>query len=151
MWYRVFCRSAAEVPPADLLAALQAVGRPVTGDFKGDDLGWTAAALRVGSGTPIHVDRYLTAEDDIRGELDTWAGWLETMDFSPHAVPLMERVIQTQQLVTIRKPLDHPNESAVEDMCLTLCRVLAGASDGVYQADGIGWHAADGELLLPEY
>jgi hypothetical protein len=151
MWHRVFCRSAAEVLPAELLARVQAPGRTVEGRFKGDDLGWTAAEFDLGAGTPVHAERYLTDTDDIRDDLNTWAAWLETMDFSPHHGPLMERVVQTKQMVTIRRPADHPNESAVEDVCRTLCRVLAEARDGVYQIDGAGWFAADGTLLLEEY
>ena len=66
MWYRVFCRSEAEVKPAELLAQLQQPGRPVTGDFRGDDLGWTAAELSLGTGSPVYAERYLTGEDDLR-------------------------------------------------------------------------------------
>ena len=65
MWYRVFCRSAAEVKPADLLVALQTPDRVVDGRFTGDDLGWTAAEFTVGQGTPIHAERYLTTEDEL--------------------------------------------------------------------------------------
>ena len=63
----------------------------------------------------------------------------------------MEHVVQCRQLVTVRKPLDHPNESAVEDVCRALCRTLAERADGVYQAEGDGWYAANGKLLLQEY
>jgi len=151
MWYRVFCRSDAEVKPAELLAAVQRPGRPVAGDFRGDDLGWTAAELSLGPGTPIYVERFLTGEDDLREDLNTWAGWLETQDHEPNHARLMEHVIQTRQLVTIRKPLDHANESAVEDVCRGLCRMVAERADGVFQVDGDGWYGADGQLLLKEY
>lgn len=148
MWYRVFCRSDAEVEPAQLLAG---AGESVTADFRGDDLGWTAGELRLGSGSPIHVERYLTGEDDLREDLNTWAGWLETQDHEPNHAKLMEHVIQSRQLVTIRKPVDHPNESALDDVCREICRALAVKADGVFQVDGDGWYAADGQLLLKEY
>ncbi len=151
MWYRVFCRSDAEAKPAELLAAAQQPRRPVAGDFRGDDLGWTAADLSLGSGTPIHVERFLTREDDLRDDLNTWAGWLETQGHEPNHARLMEHVIQSRQFVTIRKPLDHANESAVEDVCRAVCRIVAERADGVFQVDGDGWYAADGTLLLKEY
>jgi hypothetical protein len=53
--------------------------------------------------------------------------------------------------VTIRKPVDHPNESAIEDVCRGMCGMIAERADGVYQIDGDGWYAADGQLLLKEY
>ena len=151
MWYRIFCRSAAELAPADLLARL-AQGRPaVEGRFRGDDLGWTAAEVVLAGGTPIFVERFLTGEDNLRDDLNTWAAYLETLDYSPNHAALMEHVIQSQQMVTVRKPLDHPNESAVEDVCVGLCQTLAAAGDGIYQVEDRGWYAADGTLLLQEY
>src|SRR5262245_4498016 len=107
MWYRIFARSDSEVPPVELLEHLLARGIVVQGRFRGDDLCWTGAELIVGEGTPVYLDRYLTQEDDIRSELDSWAAWLETADYSPNSGPLMERVIQTKQLFTLRKPIDH--------------------------------------------
>lgn len=151
MWYRVFCRSEAEVKPAELLAQLQQPGRLVTGDFRGDDLGWTTAEFSLGAGSPVYAERYLTGEDDLREDLNTWAAWLEAQDHEPNHARLMEHVVQSRQLVTIRKPVDHANESAVEDLCRGLCRALAAAAGGVYQVEGDGWFSADGQRLLTEY
>jgi hypothetical protein len=151
MWYRVLCRSDGEVKADELLAATQQPGRPVEGRFRGDDLGWTAGEVTLGPGSPIHIERYLTGEDDLREDLNTWAGWLETQDHEPNHARLMEHVIQSRQLVTIRMPLDHANESAVEDVCRDLCRIVAERADGVFQVDGDGWYGADGQLLLKEY
>jgi hypothetical protein len=151
MWYRVFCRSEAEVEPTHLLARVQTPGRPVTGQFRGDELGWTAAELTVGSGSPVFAERYLTGEDGLRDDLNTWAAWLETQDHEPNHRRLMERVIQSRQLVTVRRPVDHSNESSVEDVCRILCQALAAAADGVYQVEGDGWFAADGQRLLTEF
>jgi hypothetical protein len=147
MWYRVFCRSLAEVTPAELLADLGASDSR----FRGDDLGWTAGEVVLGQGTPVYVERYLTDTDDLRDELNTWAAYLETLDYCAENVQLMERVIQARQLITVRKPLDHANEIEVERVCLAICEKLAQAADGLYQIEGDGWYASNGTLLLKEY
>jgi len=152
MWYRVFGRSADEVPAAEQAGHLHAAGLPVEPHFKGDDLGWTAGELRLpGLNTPVSLERYLTAEDDIRADLNSYAAILETCDYSPNSGPLMERVIQTRQMVVIRKPLDAVDEVVLEKLLLETCRFLAARTDGIYQIDGQGWFAADGTLLVQEY
>lgn len=152
MFFRAFCRSAAELPPAALAEHLHAAGLPVVPHFAGDDLGWTRASLELpGGGSPVQVDRYLTTADDLRKDLNTFAAELETMTFSDRRHELMERVIQTQQLVTVRRPLDHADEATLDAVCLAVVRAVAAAGDGVVQIDGRGWFAADGELLLQEY
>jgi hypothetical protein len=152
MWYRVFGRSDSEPSPAALAAHLHARGRPVEPHFRGDDLGWTGGELRLpGAGSPVMVQRYLAAEEDIRDDLNAHAAELETMDYGPNHARLMEHVVQTAQLVTLRKPLDAADEVAVEEVLEEACRFLAAATDGVYQVDGRGWFAADGTLLLREY
>jgi hypothetical protein len=147
MWYRVFCRSLAEVTPAELVAD----GGAMDSRFRGDDLGWTAGEVILGPGTPVYVERYLTDTDDLRDELNTWAAYLETLDYSTENIQLMERVIQARQLITVRKPLDQSNEIEVERICLMLCQRLAQASDGIYQIEGDGWYSASGALILKEY
>ena len=152
MWFRAFCRSADELPPAALAEHLHAAGLAVEPHFSGDDLGWTEARLTLpGGGSPVRVSRYLLAADDLRRDLNSFAAELETMTFSDRRHELMERVIQTQQLVTVRRPADHPDEAAAEAVCLAVVRAVAAAADGVVQIDGRGWFAADGQLLLAEY
>lgn len=152
MWYRIFGRSADEVKPAALLEHLQANGLTVTGRFRGDDLGWTAAEISTGADdSPMLIERYLTDEDNLRDDLNTWAGYLETLNYSPNNYPLMERMIQTKQLITIRKPVSHPNEIVAERVCDLLTTFIAQATDAVYQIDKIGWHSPSGELLIAEY
>ena len=73
------------------------------------------------------------------------------MDYSPNHGPLMRHVIQTQQLIVLRGPLATADEVTAERVLLAACRFLAASTDGVYQIDGRGWFAADGELLLQEY
>ncbi len=151
MWYRVFCRTEAAPSPAELLAALQAEGLDIRGHFRGDDLGWTAADIALGASTPVQVERYLTEADGLRDDLNSWAAYLETLDYSPNNGRLMELVFQSRQMVTIRKPLDHPNEIETERACLTVARQMASRGGGIYQVEGDGWYDGSGELLLKEY
>jgi hypothetical protein len=152
MWYRIFGLSDAEVPPASLAAHLHDAGLAVEPHFKGDDLGWTQGELHLpGGGTPVILARYLADEDDIRDDLNAHAAELETMDYSPNSGPLMARVIQTRQLITIRKPVDAADEVLLERLLEATCWFLAPAIDGLVQIDGRGWFAADGKLLVPEY
>jgi hypothetical protein len=151
MWYRVFGASAEEPSPAALAAHLLACGCAVEPHFKGDDLGWTAGELRLPAGSPILIARYLTDADDLRDDLNAHAAELETMDYSPNSGPLMARVIQTKQLVTLRKPVAAADEVRLDAVLEAAARFLAAAIDGVYQIDGRGWFSAAGELLVQEY
>ena len=152
MWLRVFAPTTAEVSLAAIAERLAAAGVPVVPHFRGDDHGWTTGELHLPKGgTPLLLARYLTKEDDLRDDLNAHAAELETMTYSPNAAPLMEKVIQTQQMVTVRRPLDYPDETVVETACETLVRFLAEQSGGVYQIDGRGWFAATGERLVEEF
>jgi hypothetical protein len=152
MWYRIFGLSDNEPSPAALAEHLHAAGLAIEPHFKGDDLGWTAGELRLaGNGTPVFLQRYLTSEDDIRDDLNAHAAELETCDYSPNNGQLMQHVIQTKQLITLRKPLDVADEVMLEKVLEETCRFLAANTDGVYQVDGKGWFAASGLLLLQEY
>jgi hypothetical protein len=90
------------------------------------------------------LERYLAEEEGIRAELNSWAAWLETHENAPEHTHLMERMIQTAQLLTL-----HGGEGP-EQICIDLCRFLAGATAGVYQIDERGFFAADGTLLVVE-
>lgn len=152
MWYRVFGRSSEEVTPAALASHLHGAGLAVEPHFKGDDLGWVSGELRLpGQTTPVRIDRYLTSTDDIRDDLNAHAAILETCDDSPNSGPLMERVIQTQQLILLRKPSDAIDEVVLEKVLIESCGFLAARLDGVYQIDGQGWFSAEGERLVEEY
>jgi hypothetical protein len=154
-WFRVFGRSAAAVEPAALLEHLHAQGFPVAGHFRGDDRGWFRAELVFADGAPpVVVERYLADEEGIRLELNSWAAWLEEQEHNAHAVPLMERLIVTKEVLTLHQAVEDPDDlddaELVERLCLTCCRCLAAATDGVYQADHHGFFAADGTPLVPE-
>ena len=151
MWLRVFCPDPAEVPPADLAGHLHALGFAYEPHFKGDTHGWTTGELRPASGSPVLLARYLTKEDDLRDDLNAYAAELETQTYSPNNGMLMEKVIQTKQMVTVRKPIDHADEAALDRLCDALIGFLATRTGGVYQIDTRGWFTADGTLLLQEY
>lgn len=151
MWYRVFGLTDANVPPSRLAEHLHANGLPLEPHFKGDDLGWTEGELRFANGSPILLARFLTAADDLRDDLNSFAAELETMDYDRNHEMLMERVIRSAQLITLRKPIANPDESASESACERAASFLAAACDGVVQIDGKGWFDAAGRLLLAEY
>jgi hypothetical protein len=151
LWYRVFGRGEIEVSAANLQTYLSGQTVLVTCQFAEDARGWVRADIRFATSSPLHLERYRSDEEGIRGELNSWAAFLETCDYEPKYVELMERVIQAKQLFTLRRPVDYSNEVLVESLCVGLCRFLASETDGVWQCDGEGFFAADGELLLKEY
>ena len=97
MWLRMFGRSSAIPSPTSFVEQLHRDGFTVAPAFKGDDLGWTEASLAFGTGSPILLSRYLTKEDDLRDDLNAYAAELETMDYDPNHLILMERVVRTQR------------------------------------------------------
>lgn len=150
LWYRIFGRRPAVVPPSAVLGHLHALGVSATGTFAPPGEDWAQAVLHVGDAAPLELERFLAAEEGIRAELNTWAAFLETCADSPNSVPLMEHMIQTSQLFTLRHPLDAANEERAEQLCVGLAQFLADATDGVYQVDDEGFYTADGVLILPE-
>ncbi len=152
MWLRVFCPTIEEIPPARMAAALHDGGYHVVPHFKGDTLGWTTGELILDDPTsPLGLARFLTKEDKLRGDLDSYAAELETATHSPHSTALMGRVIRTAQLITVRKPVSHSNDALVDRACEFLVKFLATESQGFYQIDRAGWFEATGELLVEEY
>jgi hypothetical protein len=151
MWHRVFGRSDTEVTRETLEAHLASTGVPIACEFTSDEHGWLRAELRFAATTPLHLERFRADEEGIRAELNSWAAFLETCDYDPNHAALMERVIQTRQLFTLRRPVDHADEVLVERLCVGLCSYLASATDGIWQCDDEGFFAADGALLLKEY
>lgn len=152
MWYRIFGLDAIEPDLAELQQRLLEAGFGGPLQVHGDDLGWTSIEFSIiESGSPLRIDRYLTSDDELRDDLDTWAGWLETQDHDPAHQPLMQHVISTQQLITMRRPLDHADENALDRACQTVVSYLAQSTRGVWQADMQGFFSADGRLLLREY
>jgi hypothetical protein len=150
MWYRVFGTNEMQLAPETIRSQLDGLGCGVTVTFAGGDA-WLRAEIVFADTTPIHVERFLSSEEGIRAELNTWAAYLETCDYSPNFAALMEQMIRTKQLFTLRRPLDAANEVLVDNICLGLARLFARTTEGVYQVDGQGFFSADGLLLLQEY
>jgi len=146
VWYRIFGAGSEMPVPAAILEFLTGRYASVSGEFAADASGWYQADLLV-DGVPLQLERYLANEEGIRAELNSWAAWLETYEDTPAHLHLMERMIQTSQLLTLRSVEESPRTEAV---CVALCRFLAGLSAGVYQIDRHGFFAADGALLVPE-
>jgi hypothetical protein len=147
-WYRVFGRRAALPDPAALLAHLRTLDGEIDGRFQGDGSEWWSAEfLLAEKATPLRLDRFLASEEGIRAELNSWAAYLETCESSPQHAPLMERMIQTQQLFVLQLPVE---DERVARICVGLCEYLAQATEAVWQVDGQGFFAADGTLLLRE-
>jgi hypothetical protein len=152
MWLRVFCPTTVEIAPARIASALHESGFDVQPHFKGDELGWTTGELILGDpASPIGLARFLTKEDKLRDDLNSYAAELETATHSPKAAGLMERVIQSAQLITVRKPVSHPNDAMLDRACEYLVKFLATESEGFYQIDQQGWFESSGELLVEEY
>src|SRR5205823_832035 len=155
-WFRIFGRSDVPLVPAALAEDVQRLHPGAAVHFRGDDLGWFAADLLFDPDTPaIRIERYLTKEDDIRADLNTWAAWLESAGETPEHARLMRRIISTAQLITLHQPNDDnvddvEDDPRVEELCIAVCRFLAGATDGIYQVDNRGFFAADGSLLVAE-
>ena len=151
MWYRVFSRSDCEVTPSQLTEVLHNLGYQFAPHFHGDDHGWTRGELVMAQGSPIAFHRYLTQHDKIRDDLNTFAAVLETMDYSPNHSELMTRVIQTEQMIVIHKPIDHADEITLDALLDAATRYLAQQTDGIIQIDDKGWFSSSGELLIQEY
>src|SRR5262249_51797196 len=149
MWYRVFGINDREPEPVAILEYLRGIDDRVTGHFKGDEHGWTRAEIVFSERlTPLHLERFLAAEDDIRDDLNSWAAWLETEDANSNYATLMQHVIQTKQLFTLQPPEE--DDARVGKLCLALCQYLARQTSGLYQVDAQGFFAADGALILKE-
>ena len=149
-WFRVFGTNDVQPEPARVLEAARGLGGEVSGRFRGDDLGWFRAELAIpGEETPLPLERFLSSEEGIRAELNTWAAWLEETGPGPEAVRLMQHMISTTQVFTLGS-LDPDADATAEQLCVGLCQFLARETAGVYQADGQGFFSADGTLLVPE-
>lgn len=90
--------------------------------------------------------RYSRDADDIRGELQSWAAWIEWQPPSPQQQRLMEHIMTAKQVFTF----DADEDPTSEQLGLVVVGFLARAGDGVYQIDGRGFFAAEGDLLLAE-
>jgi hypothetical protein len=150
VWYRIFGSLDLVPAPVDVAACLAGQGMAAGIAWAADGEAWYRAEIATGEGEPLLLERWLAEEEGIRGELSTWAAYLETCEHSPHHVALMERAIQTRQLFTLCLPDDRGDEGLLIRACAALARHLAQATQGFYQIDGEGFFAADGTLLVSE-
>jgi hypothetical protein len=140
-WYRVFAALDTVPDPAGIEACLAVLGLEVCCTFASDEAGWYRADLACGAAGQITVERFLAGEEGIRAELNAWAGYVETLGDSPTHQALMERIIQSRQLITVE-------ESEDSELGEALCQHLAREVDGFFQADQDGFRDAEGDLLL---
>ncbi|GIW81624.1 MAG: hypothetical protein KatS3mg105_3431 [Gemmatales bacterium] len=148
-WYRVFSTAENPPDPDDLLRPLLSHFPRLKARFLGSREAWLRGEFTVQPDCPmIELERYLTEEDDLSADLQSWAAWLETCEDEPHSAALMQHVIATRQLFTIL--VDEPYADINEEFARTLASLLAQATNGVFQSDGLGFFAGSGELLVPE-
>src|SRR5947209_19934882 len=106
IWYRVFGGSDKIPEPQALLAHLRQQGLAVEGEFEGAGPDWTRGELTLEPVTLV-LERFHAGDEGVRAELNTWAALLEGQEDNPHHVALMERTIQSRQLVTLCRPEDN--------------------------------------------
>jgi len=122
-------------------------GSPVVVHAEIDEQGWWFHLELARSSGGYLLDRY-RPEDGIRDDLNTWAAWLEE-NAGDQAGPLMQRMIGTRQLITLRRE-DRGDEPEAREFCHEVARWLAHQCDGIYQIDGEGFFDAAGTLLVAE-
>ncbi len=153
VWFRVFGTNEGEPDPASLVAHLREIFLDEsTIRFRRDEEGWfTADVLFPGCAQPWRLNRYLASEEGIRAELNSWAAWLEAAEDNRQRDQLMLHLINSRQVFTFEVEIGDLDPIArIDRWCHGLCQLLARQTEGVYQADGQGFFAADGTLLLQE-
>jgi|GEM_PF-480327 len=150
-WSRVFAGNEAQPDPAlfEQEALRLAPGASVS--FVGDDIGWFRALVSLGDSTPLTIERYGADELGVRKDINSWAAFLEACDYAPEAGKAMEAVALCRQVLTLRRPIDHPDEAALDRLMEGLARHLAQATEGIYQVDGLGFFDASERLLVQEF
>jgi len=146
-WYRVFGIQDATPAPEALLAALAEADLHPAAEFTGDDLGWYSVKLTLpGRAEAVEVQRFVAGADDIRGELNTWAAWVETQ--GGDLAWLMQHLISTAQLFVWFVAEDDAEALALS---AALCDYLSRATGGVYQVDGHGFFDTAGTHLVRDF
>ncbi len=148
-WHRVFGSLEKEPPPAELCEELLRHGFAVRPHFRGDDTGWFAARLELGGSSSLHIGRFLVQEDKLRGDLNSWCAWVETLPASTAHEALLDTFVCTKQLFTLFADAEAEGEAA-SLACSILCRWLAQQTEGIYQVDGQGVFDKQGTLLVAD-
>jgi hypothetical protein len=150
LWYRIFAGNAVMPEEIGIERCLASSAVEAKISWASSSQGWYRGDIALEKGISLVLERWLADEEGIRGELNTWAGYLETCPDSPHRQTLMERTIQAKQLFTLRRPIDPPHEELIQRTCVALSQHLAKLTEGFYQADEHGFFAAGGMLLVSE-
>src|SRR5215468_5204278 len=97
-WCRVFSVRDAQPEPARLIEFVRSHGLGIAGQFYGDEQGrWHRAELHFHPhAAPLHLQRFVEAEDDLRNDLNRWAAWVELAEANPHQQRLMEFLVNVQ-------------------------------------------------------
>jgi len=149
--HHVFGGNHLEPRPEVLLEHLQRQGFDVSGHFRGDGRGWFSVELTcTSSPAPLSMNRYLADEDGIRAELNSWAAYVETITSEREAAPLMQRLINARQIYVIEQPFQAIEAGEAVDFGSSLCRFLAETTEGIYYANGRGFFAPDGRMLIDD-
>ncbi len=149
-WHRVFGSLEKEPPPAELCEELLRHGFAVRPHFRGDERGWFAARLEWEDGSSsLNVGRFLVQDDNLRGDLNSWCAWVETLPESAAHEVLLDTFVCTKQLFTFYADAE-PEGEAASPGCLILCRWLAQQTQGIYQIDGQGVYDKLGTLLVAD-
>lgn len=151
LWCRAFARSDKSPDPVAIAALAMSIHPGTTCHFGADQAGWFSCEVRLPDGAAISLDRFPVTEEGVRRDLNTWAAWVETCDYSDRAGELMERVIQSAQFFTLRLPVAAADDLAVDKLARGICLHLAGDLDGLWQVDGDGLYDASGDKVLQEY
>jgi hypothetical protein len=143
-WVRVFARCPGGALESERLHALLADVSPRSViECESGERDWERITLTWPEGGSLVIERFHRDETGIRGELQAWAAWLETLPSNPHTERLMAHMIQTLEVLTLRA-------TDRTDLAIMLAQAIAKQADGVYQVDGVGVFASDGLLLVRE-
>jgi hypothetical protein len=149
-WFRVFGLSDVEPDLRQWIDAVPVLAFHGAVQFQKGERGWWRAEIQVPENRgSILVERFWRDEEGVREELQTWAAWLEICEGNPYRERLMQHMISTQQVFTVR-PSDEVGGAMIESLCVPLCQFVAGATKGVYEVDGRGFFDAEGSLLVQE-
>lgn len=150
-WSRVFGLLDLNPDPARLeQAALEIIPKAAV-HLKGDDRGWFCAEISWGQGSPLTIETYAATDPEVRADLNTWAAYIETCDYSPNAHSTMVKVALSQQIITLRRPIDHADESGLDRLMHGMAQHLALEIDGIFQIDEAGFFDKNGTLLVEEF
>src|SRR4051812_43078020 len=108
-WYRVFGATDVAPPLPDLECILVESGVSASLQSDGNPEGWFRTELTIPPLGEIVLERWLADEEGVRAELNNWAAFLETCEDNPQHQALMEKTIQSRQIITIAQPAHCPD------------------------------------------